>query len=477
MNISSSTHGSDIGVIGLAVMGSNLAQNIESRGFKVSVYNRTYKVTQDFLATLSGHNFDGREKLEDFVSSIKRPRSVIIMVKAGEGTDAVITSLLSLLEEGDIIIDGGNALYTDTVRREALCKSRGLNFLGVGISGGEEGALKGPSLMPGGPNQAYQIIKPMLEKIAARVNDEPCVTYIGPDGSGHFVKMVHNGIEYGDMQLIGESYDLLRKLSSATPVELEALFKSWNAGPLNSFLIEITATVFAKKDPQGKGYLIDNILDRGGQKGTGRWTIEEALKLGVPIPTIAAAVDARSLSARVEERQQISTTYSSFSGCSLTKYSVADLNKTLHDALYAAKIITYAQGMALLDEASRAFNWKLNLSQIAAIWRGGCIIRARFLETIRAAYAKDTTIKNLLVSPIIKNELAPCLSALRKAVALAADAGIPLAAHASALNYFESFAANSLPLNLTQAQRDLFGAHTYQRKDNPGVAIHSEWNE
>ena len=457
-----------VGVVGLAVMGLNLARNIERNGYPVAVYNRTTEVTNEFMAKFGTGQFVPGASLEEFVASMERPRQIIIMVKAGKATDAVIDSLIPLLDKDDIIIDGGNAWFEDTRRRETACTSAGLRFIGMGISGGEEGALNGPSLMPGGSKTAWQSIAPMLDKIAARADGEACTTYMGPDGSGHFVKMVHNGIEYGDMQLIAEAYHLLQAVGGKSPSDLAEIFSAWNEGVLSSFLIEITADIFKQKDDAGSGYLVDAILDKAGQKGTGRWTAQVALELGVTIPTIAAAVDARVLSSMKKERVAAASQVDG-------KAATADLSiQQVHDALYCAKIIAYAQGMSLLAAASAEYSWDLKLGEIAAIWKGGCIIRARFLDEIRKAYGENAALPNLLLDPALKAAVEERIPALRDMVAASAASGVPVLAFSSALGYFDSYRTANLPQNLTQAQRDYFGAHTYERKDKEGV-FHTEW--
>jgi 6-phosphogluconate dehydrogenase len=465
----------NVGMIGLAVMGSNLAQNIESRGFPIAVYNRSYDATAAFMEKVKGRKFVAGKSLEDFVASMASPRQIFIMIKAGSPTDAVIDSLIPLLAKGDIIIDGGNAYYKDTLRREQKCKAAGLNFLGVGISGGEEGALNGPSLMPGGPKDAWKILAPLLEKIAAKVDSGPCTAYIGPDGSGHFVKMVHNGIEYGDMQLIGEAYDVLRCAIGAKPDELASIFDKWNEGVLSSFLIEITAKIFRKKDAESGGFLVDKVLDKAGQKGTGKWTAQEALDFGVAIPTLSAAVDARVLSSMKDERVKASAEFKAPSASAPKVEDRAQFVQAVHDALYCSKIIAYAQGMALLGAASREMKWDLNLSEIAGLWKGGCIIRARFLDEIRRAYKENTQLSNLILDSFMKREVTRSVEGLRQVVKIAVAAGIPVPAFSASLSYFDSYRTQDLPQNLTQAQRDFFGAHTYERKDKPGV-FHSEWD-
>ncbi len=467
-----------VGMIGLAVMGSNLARNIESRGFPVAVFNRSTNVTQEFMAKFGTRDgkpagFVASETLDGFVKSMKAPRQIFIMVKAGAGTDAVIDQLAPLLDKGDIVIDGGNAYFKDTIRREEKLKSMGLNFLGIGISGGEEGALKGPSLMPGGPRDAWKIVAPLLEKIAANV-DGPCTNYVGPDGAGHFVKMVHNGIEYGDMQLIAEAYDILRNVVGCKPEELKSIFDRWNSGVLSSYLIEITAKIFAKKDPESSsGHLVDKILDKAGQKGTGTWTAQVALDLGISIPTISAAVDARTLSSMKDERVKASK---EFKGPSVEDFTGnrEEFINAVHDALYASKIMSYAQGMALIAAASKQWNWDLKLQEIAAMWKGGCIIRAKFLDEIRRAFATSPAPSNLLLDSFMKAEVTRCVPNLRKVVGAAVSRGVPVIGFSASLSYFDSFRTVELPQNLTQAQRDFFGAHTYERTDKEG-SFHTEW--
>jgi 6-phosphogluconate dehydrogenase len=464
-------------MIGLAVMGSNLARNIESRGFPVAVYNRTGEVTKEFMAKFGTHDgkpagFVASYTMEEFVTSMKAPRQIFIMVKAGAGTDAVIDQLAPLLDKGDIVIDGGNAYFKDTIRRENKLKAMGLNFLGIGISGGEEGALKGPSLMPGGPRDAWKIVAPLLEKIAAQA-DGACTNYVGPDGAGHFVKMVHNGIEYGDMQLIAEAYDILRNVVGCKPEELASIFGTWNKGVLSSYLIEITAKIFAKKDPEGAGFLVDKILDKAGQKGTGMWTAQVALDLGISIPTISSAVDARTLSSIKDERVIASK---EFKGPAVEDFTGKrdEFIAAVHDALYASKIMSYAQGMNLIAAASKQWNWDLKLHEIAAMWKGGCIIRAKFLDEIRRAFSSNPAPSNLLLDSFMKAEVTRCVPNLRKVVGTAVSRGVPVLGFAASLGYFDSFRTAALPQNLTQAQRDFFGAHTYERTDKTG-AFHTEW--
>lgn len=462
-----------VGMVGLAVMGSNLARNIESRGIPTAVYNRSYDVTEKFMQEQAGKQFTASRTMEEFVQSMESPRQIFIMVKAGPGTDAVIDGLIPLLAKGDIIIDGGNAYYPDTIRREKKCKEAGIGFLGLGVSGGEEGALNGPSLMPGGPKESWKIVAPLLEKIAAVVDGEPCTAYIGPDGSGHFVKMVHNGIEYGDMQLIAEAYHMLREVIGCKPPELSEIFNSWNQGVLSSFLIEITAKVFKRKDDDGSSYLVDKVLDKAGQKGTGKWTAQVALDLGTAIPALSSAVDARILSSVKDERVKASAI---LKGPKLQDYTGdrKEFISIVHDALYCSKIMSYAQGMALLAAASKEWNWDLQLGDIASLWRGGCIIRATFLNEIRRAFKENKHLANLMLDPAMQTELNKRMDNLRKAIVIASQKGIPVIAFSASLAYYDSYRLANLPQNLTQAQRDFFGAHTYERTDKPGV-FHTEW--
>jgi 6-phosphogluconate dehydrogenase len=410
--------------------------------------------------------------MEEFVKSMAAPRQIFIMIKAGPPVDAIIEQIAPLLDKGDIIIDGGNAFFKDTIRREHKLKEMGLNFLGIGISGGEEGALKGPSLMPGGPRDAWKIVAPLLERIAAQV-DGPCTNYVGPDGAGHFVKMVHNGIEYGDMQLIAEAYDVLRNVVGCKPEELQRIFEKWNQGPLSSYLIEITAKIFAKKDAETAGFLVDKILDKAGQKGTGTWTAQVALDLGIAIPTISAAVDARILSSMKSDRIVASQ---EFEGPAVEDCTGSrdDFIQAVHDALYASKIMSYAQGMALIGAASDEWKWDLKLNEIAAMWKGGCIIRAKFLDEIRRAFTSTPVPRNLILDSFMKREVTRCLPNLRKVVGVAIARGVPVLGFGGSLSYFDSLRTEDLPQNLTQAQRDFFGAHTYERKDRSG-SFHTEW--
>ncbi|ABW27106.1 NADP-dependent phosphogluconate dehydrogenase [Acaryochloris marina] len=462
------------GLIGLAVMGENLALNVERNGFPIAVYNRTRAKTDAFMAERAqGRQVVAAFTPEELVASLERPRRILIMVKAGAPVDAVIQQLKPMLEPGDVLIDGGNSLYGDTVRRTEELEAVGLRFIGMGVSGGEEGALNGPSLMPGGTEAAYKDLSPILTKIAAQVDDGPCVTYIGPGGAGHYVKMVHNGIEYGDMQLIAEAYDLLKNVLGLSHTELHQVFSEWNTtDELNSFLIEITAEIFTYVDPDTQQPLVELILDKAGQKGTGRWTVMSALELGVPIPTITAAVNARITSSfkdeRVKASQILTGPTATFSGD-----KQAFIGK-VRDALYCSKICSYAQGMALMSAASQEFKFNLNLSEISRIWKGGCIIRAGFLDKIKSAFADDPALANLLLAPEFRQTILDRQDAWREVMATAAQLGIPVPAFSASLDYFDSYRRDRLPQNLTQAQRDFFGAHTYQRIDKEGT-FHTEW--
>jgi 6-phosphogluconate dehydrogenase len=466
-----------IGLIGLAVMGENLALNIERNGFPIAVYNRSRDKTDKFMATrAAGKQVLATYNLKDFVASLARPRKMIIMVKAGAPVDAVIDELKPLLEPGDIIIDGGNSLYTDTERRTIALEAAGLQFVGMGVSGGEEGALKGPSLMPGGQKAGYESLEPIVTKIAAQVDDGPCVTYVGKGSAGHYVKMVHNGIEYGDMQLIAEAYDLLRTALGLTAAELHEVFTAWQTTELSSFLIDITADIFKQIDDITGQPLVDLILDAAGQKGTGKWTVQSAFDLGVAIPTMIAAVTARVMSSYKSERVAAAALLPSIAAQATYSGDRQEFIDAVRDALYCSKICSYAQGMALLGKASVEFGYGLNLSEIARIWKGGCIIRAGFLDKIKLAYQRDPQLANLLIDEDFRQTILTKEAAWRKVVQVAAQLGIAIPAFSASLDYFDSYRRVQLPQNLTQAQRDYFGAHTYERTDRPrGEFFHTEW--
>ena len=466
----------DIGLIGLAVMGENLALNMESKGFSVAVFNRTTEVTEKFASGRGkGKNIQPTRTMEEFVGALKRPRKAMIMVKAGAPVDAVIGQLAPLLEKGDVIIDGGNSLFTDTQRRGKELENRGIHFVGCGVSGGEEGALKGPSLMPGGSRESWEIIAPIFRKIAAQVDGAPCCRYMGPDGAGHYVKMVHNGIEYGDMQLICEAYAILKEIVEMDAAQLAETFAEWNKGELDSYLIEITSQIFRKNDPETGNPLVDMILDKAGQKGTGIWTLQSAIKQSVVISTINAAVEARVISSRKEERVAASKILPQPKARKF-KGDRTRLVNAVRDALYASKIVSYAQGMELLHAASSEYKWNLNLSDIATIWRGGCIIRAKFLNRIVEAYRRDPALHNLLLDRYFTKIIRKMQRNWRVAVSTAIKHGVAVPAFSASLAYFDSYRQGRLPANLLQAQRDFFGAHTYERIDKPGV-FHTEWIE
>lgn len=462
-----------IGVIGLAVMGKNLAMNIESRGYSVSVYNRSREKTDEMLEETKGKKVVGTYSIEEFVQSLEKPRKILLMVKAGAATDATIEQLKPHLEKGDIIIDGGNTYFADTQRRNQELSELGLHFIGTGVSGGEEGALHGPSIMPGGQKEAYDLVAPIFQDIAAKVNGEACTTYIGPDGAGHYVKMVHNGIEYGDMQLISESYFILKHVLGLNADELHEVFAEWNKGELDSYLIEITADIFTKKDDETGKPLVDMILDTAGQKGTGKWTSQSALDLGVPLPIITESVFARFISAMKQERVEASKVLSGPEARSFDGDREAFI-ESIRKALYLSKICSYAQGFAQMRAASEEFGWDLNYGDIAMIFRGGCIIRAQFLQKIKEAYDRDPALKNLLLDPYFKEITESYQQSLREIISAAVMNGIPVPSFSAALSYFDSYRTETLPANLIQAQRDYFGAHTYQRIDKEGI-YHTEW--
>jgi len=464
----------DIGLTGLAVMGMNLVLNMERNGFTVAVHNRTTKTMRDFVAAHPGKKLIGCETMQDFVNALSKPRKIMVMVKAGAPVDAVIEQLVPLLEPGDLIIDGGNSYFMDTERRSKDLEAKGLRFIGTGVSGGEEGALKGPSIMPGGQREAYDLVKDIFVAISAKVapHGEPCVTYIGPRGAGHYVKTVHNGIEYGDMQLIAEAYDILHRALNLSNEELADIFAEWNQGELQSYLIEITAAIFRRIDPETGRHLVDVILDEAQQKGTGKWTSQNAFDLGIPIPTINAAVESRCMSALKAERVAASKVLTGpatqFTG------DRKQLISAVRDALYMAKICSYAQGMALLRAASKEYDYNLPYGEIAAIWRGGCIIRAQFLNRITEAFRRNPDLPNLMLDESFREDVTKRQNSLRHVVQTAIGLGIPALAFSSALAYYDAYRTERLPANLTQAQRDFFGAHTYRRIDQPGD-FHTEW--
>lgn len=468
----------NIGMAGMAVMGSNLALNMERNGYTVAAWNRESSTLESFMAGAgSGKRIIPTGTPEEFVRAIKRPRKIMMMVKAGPPVDWTIDQFRPFLEEGDILIDGGNSWYEDTRRREAALREAGLLFIGSGVSGGEEGALWGPSLMPGGVREAYEEIRPIWEAIAARTEDGPCTTHVGPDGAGHFVKMVHNGIEYGDMQLIAEAYDILRRVLNMEAEELADTFARWNEGLLDSYLIKITSEIFRVKDQETGKPLVDLILDKAGQKGTGKWTAQVALDLGVAIPTINSAIDARFISSLKDERVAASSLIRGPKSI-LTGDSRRLVIAGVHDALYASKICSYAQGFNLIRAGSEALNWNIDLSEMARIWKGGCIIRARFLDRIRAAYKRDPRLVNLLLDEDFRKWMDEGQANWRIAINVAQKYGVPVMAMGSSLAYFDSYRTANLPQNLTQAQRDYFGAHTYERIDKPELgAIHTDWEE
>jgi len=464
-----------IGVIGLAVMGKNLAFNIESRGYTVSVFNRSREKTDALMKEAEGRNIVPTYSVEEFVNSLEKPRKILIMVKAGAATDATIEQLIPYLDKGDILIDGGNAYFEDTIRRNKNLSELGFNFVGMGVSGGEEGALNGPSLMPGGQKEAYDLVEPIIKAISAKVDNEPCATYIGPDGAGHYVKMVHNGIEYGDMQLIGESYFILKHYLGLSNEELHEVFSEWNKGELDSYLIEITADIFSQKDPETGKHIVDVILDKAGQKGTGKWTSQSALDLGINLSLITESVFARNISAIKEERVKASKVLNGPAKSEFTGDKQQFIEQ-VRQALYLSKICSYAQGFAQLRAASNEYNWGLNYGEIAMIWRGGCIIRAQFLQKIKEAYDRNPELDNLLLDEYFKGIAERYQESLRKVVATAALNGIPAPCFSSALAYFDSYRTETLPANLLQAQRDYFGAHTFERVDKEGV-FHHNWME
>jgi 6-phosphogluconate dehydrogenase len=463
------------GIVGLGTMGSNLALNFESRGYQVAVWNLETEWVDDFLGANQNARFIGTKTLSELVKALERPRRIVMMIPAGEPVEMTIGKLQPLLERGDILVDGGNSWFEDTRRREAQLRPTGLHFVGCGVSGGEEGARFGPSLMPGGSDEAWAALHEGLERIAAVTEAGPCVTHVGADGAGHFVKMVHNGIEYGDMQLIAESWDVLRRGLGMDAAATADVFAKWNEGPLGSFLIELTAQVCRVMDPETGRPLVDVVQDKAGQKGTGRWTAQVALDLGVAIPTIASAIDARVLSSQKSER--VAAEQALHGPDVRAPFAAADRQQTIDDlasALYAARICAYSQGMALIRQGAERYNWRINLAEIARIWKGGCIIRARLLDTVRAAFTNNPSLINLLIDESIARLMRSAQDGWRRVVARSAHAGIPMLAHSASLAYFDSYRTARLPQNLTQAQRDAFGAHKYERVDRPG-AVHSQW--
>jgi len=463
------------GLMGLGVMGENLALNVEEHGFPVAVWNRTTRTMERFVSEQRGKRFIGAETIEKFVEALERPRRIFMLVKAGQAVDDLIGKLRPLLSEGDVLIDGGNSYFEDTRRRERSLAEAKLHYLGTGVSGGEEGARHGPSIMPGGSTAAYERLRPIFEAIAAKTDSGPCVTHVGPDGAGHFVKTVHNGIEYGDMQLIAEAYDVLERGLGLGADDLAKIFESWNEGPLQSFLIEITARVFRVHDAETGGPLVDLVQDKAGQKGTGRWTAQIALELGVAAPTLAAAVDARVMSGMKDERVAASRLLQGPGGAKPAAERKA-LVGAVHDALLASKICCYAQGLSLIRAASSEYNWGIVLSEMARIWKGGCIIRARLLDAIMRAYGERPDLANLMLDDGFRADLQGAQAGWRRAIETAQRLGIPVPAMAASLSYYDGYRTARLPQNLTQAQRDAFGAHTYERSDHPEQGfVHTDW--
>jgi len=464
------------GVIGLGVMGENLALNVADHGYRVALWTHTEGKVQRFIESSGASRpWVGTRTLEEFTAALAPPRRILLMVKAGEPVDEMLDRLAPLLSPGDVVIDGGNSFFRDTQRREDALRARGISFVGMGVSGGEEGARYGPSLMPGGARAAYDLLRPVLESIAAKTDSGPCVTYVGPDGAGHFTKMVHNGIEYGVMQVIAEAYDLLRRGLGLPATEVAATFAEWNRGPLESSLIEVAAQVLGARDPETGNPLVEMILDQAGQKGTGKWTAQSALDLGVPIPTIAAALDGRILSSMKGERVTASTQIASETTGRVVG-EPREMTAAIHNGLRAATVCAYAQGMSLLRTASGEYGWGVDLREIARIWKGGCIIRARLLDTFMHAVERAPDLPNLLLDADVRRWLSEAESGWRRTVSAAVGAGIPVPAMSAALAYFDSYRSARLPQNLTQAQRDFFGAHTYQRVDRPDAGfVHTDW--
>ncbi|MED0967160.1 NADP-dependent phosphogluconate dehydrogenase [Bacillus paramycoides] len=463
-----------IGVVGVGVMGKSLALNFESKGYSVALYDISKEKVNEIIEENRGKNLVGTHMVEEFVNSLESPRKILLMVNAGDITDKAIDSLLPHLDKGDILIDGGNTYFVDTIRRNKRLAEEGIDFIGAGVSGGEEGALKGPSIMPGGQKDAYEKVKDMLENISAKVNEEPCCSYIGPNGAGHYVKMVHNGIEYGDMQLICEAYFFLKQTLDLTAEEFHEIFAEWNKGELNSYLIEITADIFTKKDEETGKPLVDVILDTAGQKGTGKWTSQSALDLGISLPIITESVFARCISALKEERVNASKVLSGPKDKAAIGVEKAELIEAVRQALYMSKICSYAQGFTQLKAASEEHDWNLDFGSISMLWRGGCIIRAAFLQNIKEAYETNTDLPNLLLDPYFKEIVESYQGGLRQIISVAVQQGIPVPAFSAAISYYDSYRTATLPANLLQAQRDYFGAHTYKRVDKEGT-FHTKW--
>ncbi|WP_144572785.1 NADP-dependent phosphogluconate dehydrogenase [Bacillus paramycoides] len=463
-----------IGVVGVGVMGKSLALNFESKGYSVALYDISKEKVNEIIEENRGKNLVGTHIVEEFVNSLESPRKILLMVNAGDITDKAIDSLLPHLDKGDILIDGGNTYFVDTIRRNKRLAEEGIDFIGAGVSGGEEGALKGPSIMPGGQKDAYEKVKDMLENISAKVNEEPCCSYIGPNGAGHYVKMVHNGIEYGDMQLICEAYFFLKQTLDLTAEEFHEIFAEWNKGELNSYLIEITADIFTKKDEETGKPLVDVILDTAGQKGTGKWTSQSALDLGISLPIITESVFARCISALKEERVNASKVLSGPKDKVAIGVEKAELIEAVRQALYMSKICSYAQGFTQLKAASEEHDWNLDFGSISMLWRGGCIIRAAFLQNIKEAYETNTDLPNLLLDPYFKEIVESYQGGLRQIISVAVQQGIPVPAFSAAISYYDSYRTATLPANLLQAQRDYFGAHTYKRVDKEGT-FHTKW--
>ncbi|GKQ42519.1 6-phosphogluconate dehydrogenase, decarboxylating [Companilactobacillus sp. RD055328] len=466
-----------IGVIGMAVMGKNLALNIESRGYTVAVYNRTAARTETIIKEHTDKNLVPSYKIKDFVNSLEKPRRIIMMVQAGKGTDAVINELLPLLDKGDVLIDGGNTYFEDTIRRNAELDKSGINFIGMGVSGGELGALHGPSMMPGGQKEAYDLVAPILEEMSAKAEDgKPCVTYIGPNGAGHYVKMVHNGIEYGDMQLIAESYALLREIFNGDLDQISDVFTEWNKGELSSYLVEITADILKRRDDEGSDdYIVNKILDKAGNKGTGKWSSQSALELGVPQSLITEAVYGRYISTYKDQRVKASKVLPT-PAAHTNDFDKKEFVEKIREALYFSKIMSYAQGFAQMDAASKNYDWDLEFGEIASIWREGCIIRAQFLQKITDAYDKDDQLDNLLLNDYFMDICKNYQDSVRDVIAYAVKAGVPVPGFMAAISYYDSYRSEVLPANLIQAQRDYFGAHTYERTDKEGI-FHYTWYE